>query len=192
MYPQKIRQAYHYPTMTSADLDKLVEHHERITFKKGDLLLKEGQISDSYYILEDGIVRSYIYDYQGNDISTNFFCKDELVIEVASIFHHIPTQENMVCLTDCVLWEIKFGAFQGLFESIPALTEWGRAWMALQLLLTKKRTLDIISLSAIDRYTLLLEEKPQILQQAPLKHIASYLGITDTSLSRIRKELVGK
>ena len=192
MYPEKIRQTYQYPTMTNIDLDKLVSSHIKKISKKGDLLLQDGQVSDCYYILEEGIVRSYIYDYQGNDISTNFFCKDELVIEVASIFHRIPTQEYMVCLTDCVLWEIKFDVFQDLFESIPALTEWGRAWMALQLLITKKRTLDIISLSAIDRYKLLLEEKPQILQQAPLKYIASYLGITDTSLSRIRKELVGK
>ncbi|SJN48371.1 cAMP-binding proteins-catabolite gene activator and regulatory subunit of cAMP-dependent protein kinases [Sphingobacterium sp. JB170] len=178
--------------MTDADLCKLVNAHVKKVFKKGDVLLTEGQISDSYYILEEGVVRSFIYDYQGNDISTDFFCNDDLVIEVASFFHHIPTQEHVVCLTDCILWEIKFDAFQNLFETIPALTEWGRNWMAFQLLLTKRRTLNIISLSAIDRYKLLLEEKPQILQRAPLKHVASYLGITDTSLSRIRKELVGK
>jgi len=178
--------------MTESQLDQLVAQHEKKTFKKGELLISKGQISSSYFILEQGIVRSYLHDYQGNDISTNFFCHDDLVIEVASIFHQIPTQENIICLTDCILWEIKFDAFQNLYESIPALTEWGRAWMSFQLLLTKKRTLDIISLSAIDRYKLLLDEKPQIFQQAPLKHIASYLGITDTSLSRIRKELVGR
>ncbi|MFD1770680.1 Crp/Fnr family transcriptional regulator [Sphingobacterium suaedae] len=192
MYPEKIRLVYQYPGMSPSDLDQLVDRHERVQFKKGDLLLKEGQTSDCYYILEEGIIRSFVYDYNGNDISTDFFCQDELVIEVASIFHHIPTKENIVCLTDCTLWRIKFDSFQGLFETIPALTEWGRAWMAHQLFLTKKRALDIISLSALDRYKQLLEEKPQILQQAPLKHIATFLGITDTSLSRIRKELVGR
>ncbi|WP_037501159.1 Crp/Fnr family transcriptional regulator [Sphingobacterium deserti] len=192
MYPDKLRLIYQYPSMTYTDLDQVVEKHEKMTFKKGDLLLREGQISDCYYILEKGIVRSFVYDYDGNDISTNFFCEDEIVIEVASIFHHIPTQENIVCLTDCTLWRIQFDAFQDLFAKIPAVTEWGRAWLSHQLFLTKKRALDMISLSAIDRYQQLLEEKPQILQQAPLKHIATFLGITDTSLSRIRKELVGK
>lgn len=192
MYPQNIRLVYQYPSMTHADLDQITEKHEKVNYKKGEYLLREGQISDCYYILEEGIVRSFVYDFDGNDISTNFFCKDEIVIEVASIFHHIPTKENIVCLTDCTLWRIKFDDFQGLFETIPALTEWGRAWMAHQLFLTKKRALDMVSLSALDRYQQLLEEKPQILQQAPLKHIASFLGITDTSLSRIRKELVGK
>lgn len=192
MYPEKIRLIYQYPTMTSNDLDLLVNHHERVHYKKGDLLLQEGQVSNCYYILEEGIVRSFVYDYDGNDISTNFFCQDEIVIEVASIFHHIPTKENMVCLTDCTLWRIKFDSFQTLFETMPALAEWGRAWMAHQLFLTKKRALDMITLSALDRYKQLLDEKPKILQQAPLKHIATFLGITDTSLSRVRKELVGK
>ncbi|TDS11920.1 Crp/Fnr family transcriptional regulator [Sphingobacterium paludis] len=192
MYPDQLRLIYQYPSMTYTDLDQIVEKHEKMTFKKGDLLLREGQVSDCFYIVEKGIVRSYVYDYDGNDISTNFFCEDEIVIEVASIFHHIPTQENIICLTDCILWRIQFDAFQDLFEKIPAVTEWGRAWMSHQLFLTKKRALDMISLSALDRYQQLLETKPQILHQAPLKHIATFLGITDTSLSRIRKELVGK
>lgn len=192
MYPQKLHLIYQYPSMSYADLDQITAQHERVTFKKGDLLLREGQVSDCYYILEEGIVRSFVYDFDGNDISTNFFCEDEIVIEVASIFHHIPTKENIICLTDCILWRIQFDAFQDLFERIPAVTEWGRAWMSHQLFLTKKRALDMITLSAIDRYQQLLDEKPQILQQAPLKHIATFLGITDTSLSRIRKELVGK
>ncbi|WP_437918305.1 Crp/Fnr family transcriptional regulator [Sphingobacterium sp. LRF_L2] len=192
MYPDKIQLIYQYPSMTQVDLEQIVAQHEKVNLKKGDFILKKGQVSDCYYILEDGIIRSFVYDYDGNDISTNFFCKDEIVIEEASIFHHIPTQENIVCLTDCTLWKINFENFQALFETIPALTEWGRAWMAYQLFLTKKRALDIITLPAIDRYKQLLEAKPQILQQAPLKFIATYLGITDTSLSRIRKELVGK
>lgn len=192
MYPDKLRLVYQHPSMSHADFERIIAQHEKVSFKKGELLLHEGQISDCYYILEEGVARSFVHDYEGNDISTNFFCPDEVVIEVASIFHHIPTQENIICITDCTLWKIKLDNFQGLFETIPALPEWGRAWMAYQLLVTKKRALDIISHSAIDRYKQLLEEKPLIFQQAPLKHIATFLGITDTSLSRIRKELVGK
>lgn len=192
MYPDKLRSIYQYPSMSNADIERIIAQHKKVFCKKGDFLLREQQISDCYYILEEGIVRSFVHDYEGNDISTNFFCPDEVVIEVASIFHHIPTQENIVCITDCTLWKIKLEEFQGLFETIPALPEWGRAWMAYQLLVTKKRALDIISRSAKDRYKQLLEEKPLIFRQAPLKHIATFLGITDTSLSRIRKELVGK
>ncbi len=189
MYPQKLKSTYQYPGMSSAELDTIVSMHHQIAFKKGDFLLQEGEVSNCYYIVQEGIIRSFIYDFDGNDITTDFFCIDDLVIEVASIFNQIPTQENVQCLTDCILWKIDYPTFQELFHSIPALTEWGRAWMAYQLFLTKRRTIDMIRLSAMDRYKQLIDHKPLILQQAPLKQIASFLGITDSSLSRIRKEI---
>lgn len=189
MYPEKLKETYQYPGMSRTELETIVSKHQQVFFKKGDYILQEGEISDCYYIVQEGIIRSFIYDFDGNDISADFFCIDELVIEVASIFNQIPTQENFQCLTDCTLWKIDFPTFQQLFHSIPALTEWGRAWMAYQLFLTKKRTIDMIRLSAMDRYKQLIDQKPLILQQAPLKQIATFLGITDTSLSRIRKEI---
>src|SRR5690606_29344671 len=152
MYPDKLRLVYQYPSMSYDDIERIIEQHEKVFFKKGDLLLHEGQISDCYYILEEGIARAFVHDYEGNDISTNFFCPGEVVIEVASIFHHKPTQKNIVCIKDCVLWKIILEQLQGLFETIPELAEWRRAWIAYQLLITKKRAVDIISLSAIDRY----------------------------------------
>lgn len=187
-----LRQVYQHPLFQQQDLEMLFATHEKISCHKGDFLLRKGQVSNTYYIVEFGLLRSFVYDYEGHEITTDFMCNNELVIEVASIFHRIPTNEYIQCLTDCTLWKIDVDAFQSLFETIPALAEWGRAWMAYQLFLGKKRSLEMISLSASDRYQQLLDEKPQILQQAPLKHIATYLGITDTSLSRIRKEIVNK
>jgi len=96
----------------------------------------------------------------------------------------------MQCLTDCVLWQIDYDHFQELFHQIPAMREWGRAWMVFELYLAKKRATEMITEPATQRYLHLMQEKPQIIQQAPLKHIASYLGVTDTSLSRIRKEIM--
>src|SRR5690606_31370928 len=192
MQPEVLRNVYQHPLFQMKDLELLFDTHEKLPFYKGDFLLRKGQVSNEYYIVESGLIRSFVYDYEGNEITTGFVCNGELVIEVASIFHRIPTNEYIQCLTDFVLWKINFDAFQCLFETIPGLPEWGRAWMAYQLFLMKKRAMEMISLSASDRYKQLLEEKPQILQQAPLKHIATYLGITDTSLSRIRKEIVNK
>jgi hypothetical protein len=76
-----------------------------------------------------------------------------------------------------------------LYHTIPAFNEWGRAWMTYALHINKKRFIDMVSLSASERYHNLISTKPQIIKQAALKYIASYLGITDTSLSRIRKEI---
>ena len=106
-----------------------------------------------------------------------------------SLFQRTPAQENIQALTDCVGWQISYDDFQELFHSIAGLSEWGRYWMTGKLFQSKQRSLEIITTSAKDRYENLIKEKPQVILQSPLKYIASYLGITDTSFSRIRKEI---
>lgn len=181
---------YQHPLFEAADLELISKEHQRVELKKGDYLLKKDQISNCYSIVESGLIRTYLYDYEGNEITTGFTGTNEVAIEVASLFQRIPTQEYMQCLTDCVLWQIDYDHFQELFHQIPAMREWGRAWMAFELYLSKKRATEMITEPATQRYLHLMQEKPQIIQQAPLKHIASYLGVTDTSLSRIRKEIM--
>ena len=185
-----LKYAYQHPLLEAADLDQIYHAHEKINLTKGDYILEKGQVANEYYIVEDGLVRTYLYDYDGNEITTGFSGKNEVVIEVASIFQRIPTQEYIQCLTDCCLWKIDYETFQDLFHKIPAFREWGRAWMAFELYLSKKRATEMITEPAKMRYLHLMEEKPQIIQQAPLKYIASYLGVTDSSLSRIRKEIL--
>ncbi|NGF57929.1 Crp/Fnr family transcriptional regulator [Parapedobacter sp. SGR-10] len=184
-----LRFAYQHPSFQSADLESICAAHTRIELPKGSFLLQKGQIANEYYIMDSGLVRTYLYDFEGNDITTGFIGNVEVVIEVASIFQRVPTQEYMQCLTDCVLWKIDFDTFQELFHQIPAFREWGRAWMAFELYRSKMRAAEMITEPATKRYLRLIEDKPQIIQQAPLKHIASYLGVTDSSLSRIRKEI---
>ncbi|CAN5362663.1 hypothetical protein BH23BAC3_BH23BAC3_13890 [soil metagenome] len=87
---------------------------------------------------------------------------------------------------------MSFENFQRLFQNTDGFSEWGRTWMSGALFSSKQRSLSMITESATERYLTLQKEHPEIIQQAPLKYIASYLGITDTSLSRIRKELGNK
>ena len=184
-----LKQVYQHPLFVASDFELIAQAHQKITAHKGELLLSKGKIQDEYYIIESGLVRAYLYDYEGNEITTDFKGNNEVVIDVASIFPRVPSQEYIQCLTDCSLYKISYDDFQELFHKIPAMREWGRAWMSYELYLSKKRATEIITEPASKRYLQLIQEKPQIIQQAPLKHIATYLGITDTSLSRIRKEV---
>lgn len=180
--------AYQHPMFTPEDLQEIIQAHSRVETEKGALLLERGQVSNDYYVLESGLVRSYLFDYEQREITTGFAGVGDVVIEVASIFQRVPTEDNIQCLTDCVLWKIEFDRFQELFHRIPAFREWGRNWMAYELYRSKIRATEMITLPASRRYQQLLERHPQVLQSAPLKHIASFLGVTDTSLSRIRKD----
>jgi len=184
-----LKQIYQHPALSEEDLDLIFNKHEKLHFKKGDFFVKENEVSNEYFILESGVARSFVYDTDNNDITINFFTEFDIIIEASSIFQRIPSIENIQAETDCVVWKIDYEDFQELFLTIPALAEWGRAWMSYQLFYLKNRSVEMITKSATERYLNLIQEKPNVLKFAPLKNLASYLGITDTSLSRIRKEI---
>lgn len=184
-----LESVYRTFSLTDEELSQIMSEHDKISVDKGDYLLREGAVSNEYYIVEEGLLRSYAIDYQGDERTVDFFATSDVAIEVLSLFQRVPTVENIVAVTDCTLWRIDFMKFQQLFHTIPNFMEWGRAWMSGNLFYQKQRSISLITQSATDRYLALLKEKPMILQHAPLKYIASYLGVTDTSLSRIRKEV---
>lgn len=184
-----LSQIYQHPQMKQEDLLLICGAHQRLEFKKGDFFLEKGKLANEYYIIESGLTRAFTHNYKGNEITTDFIGEKEIVIEVSSLFRRIPAQENLQALTNGVAWKINFDIFQELYHQSAGFSEWGRAWLSQQLFSLKQRHIEMISESASDRYLKLINEKPQIIQQASLKHIASFLGVTDSSLSRIRKEV---
>lgn len=183
-----LRGIYQHELLTYADIGSIVSRHHPLTFKKGDYLLQEGKVADAFFVIEAGLVRSFVYDYKGDDITTGFTQPGEIAIEVNSLFQRVPSEENIIALSDGKAWRMSFDDFQILFHQYAGLTEWGRGWMSHQLFAAKQRSINMITRPAAERYAALLTHKPYIIQHAPLKQIASYLGITDSSLSRIRKE----
>lgn len=184
------KRTYAHPLLSEKDLETLAAAHEPIRVSKGTILLKEAKIANEYYILETGLIKAFVRNYNNDEITTEYFTSNELVIAPASLFQRIPSQETLESVTDAVLWKIGFEAFQQLYHALPGFREWGRVWFSQQLFAVKQRSLDMVTQSATSRYLKLVQQKPEIVQQVPLKQIASYLGVTDTSLSRIRKEIV--
>ena len=176
-----------YPS-TDAVAASFAEHFTPAQLKKGALFLDIGQRSHEYLFLEEGFMRSYLTDTEGSEVTTHLYAPGTVVLEAASFFQHIPSQEAFQALTDCSGWKISFENLNALFHSLPQFRETGRAILVKTLVSLKMRTLSMINQTAEQRYAALLQSNPQIFQHIPLKYIASYLGITDTSLSRIRKE----
>src|SRR5690606_10831036 len=175
-----LRQLYKNSVLTETELSLISSKHELITIPKGQFLLSESQYSKEYYCIETGLLRTYVIDFNGNEITTNFIGDGEIAIDVLSLFHGLPAKENLHALTDVRAWKIGFDHFQELYHQIPSFNEWGRAWMTQQLVDLKEKSTAMITLSAKERYLQLLDKSPQIIKHAPLKYIATYLGITDT------------
>jgi CRP-like cAMP-binding protein len=175
--------------ITKEELSLIVPRYREVKFDKNDYLLKEGQVEKKYWFVESGFIRSYIIDTEGNDITFNLYASGDVVIDYPSIFFFAPTRENIQALTDCVCWEIDVDAFQELFGSVPNYREQQKGLLVGSYFALKEHSISLIADEAKDRYLKLLKEKPHIIQNVSLKHIATFLGVTDTSLSRIRKEI---
>jgi CRP-like cAMP-binding protein len=170
------------------DLEKILSQYQRIEFAKNDYLVQEGTTANFYYFLESGFARSFAIDLEGNDITTKFFSASDIVIDWHSYFLKTKCRENIQAITPCVVWKISFENFMKLFN-IEAFRDVGRTRLVNNYFELKNHSVSIIADPARDRYLNLLKDKPDIVQNVPLKQIATYLGITDTSLSRIRKEI---
>ena len=170
------------------DLEVILSQYEQIDFAKNDYFIKEGTTANYYYFMESGFARAYVIDLEGNDISTKFFSSSDIVIDWHSYFLKTKCRENIQAITACKAWKITFENFMKLFK-IEAFREVGRTRLVNNYFELKNHSISIIADPAKERYLNLIKSKPDIVQNVPLKQIATYLGITDTSLSRIRKEL---
>lgn len=171
------------------DLGLIIPKFKKVKFSKGDFLLKSGETNNYYWFVEQGFIRSFLYDTEGNDISTNFYTSSDIVIDWPSFFMRNKTKENIQALTDCIAWQLDYENFQQLFHNISTFREAGRSRLVKSYFELKRHSTSLITDHAKERYLRLISEKPYIIQNVPLKQIATYLGITDTSLSRIRKEI---
>ena len=160
--------------------------------QKNEYFLKDGKMSNEYLFLESGFMRAFAFDTEGNEVTTNFYSGGSVVFEVASFFNRTIARENIQAITDCVGWSITYDQLNKLFHDLPEFREFGRHILVRGFASLKTRMLAVITETAEQRYEHLLKNNPEILQYAQLKHIASYLGITDSSLSRIRKEFSKK
>jgi len=169
--------------------EDIASHFKQRSLKKNEFLLKETHVCDEYFFLESGFMRSFAHDTEGNDITTNFYSSYQVVFEVSSFFHRIPTKENIQALTECEGWSITYNQLNALFHSMHEFRDFGRYILVRLLTALKSRTLSMITETAEQRYETLLKSNPEIFIHAPLKHIATYLGVTDSSLSRIRSQI---
>jgi CRP-like cAMP-binding protein len=193
MSSQKLIQFFKNSNLVSANAaEEIANTFSQKEIKKNDFLLKEGRVSNEYFFLENGFIRAFANDIEGNDVTTGFYSTGQVVFEVSSFFNRTIARENFQATIDCEGWYISYEQLNNLFHSMHDFRDFGRSILVKGYSSLKIRMLSMITETAEQRYDTLLRTNPEIFQQAALKHIASYLGITDTSLSRIRKEYVKK
>jgi CRP-like cAMP-binding protein len=161
---------------------------KEVSFPKGYILLKANKIETSIYLVKKGIVRAYS-DLDGNDITFWFGQEGDPVISMKSYVSNQKGYEDIELLEACTFYELKISDLQDLFLKDIHIANWGRRFAEKELIKTEERLISRQFRPAIDRYKDLLKDHPDLVQRVPLGYIASYLGITQVSLSRVRAEL---
>lgn len=155
---------------------------------KKDYLLKRGQVCEYIYFVEQGLLRCF-YEKNDEQITSWFMKEEDVIISVNSFFNQIPSEENIVALERTLIHGIHFKQLQELYIRFIEFNIVGRILTTQYYILSEERLYFMRRERARDRYLYLLRTQPDLLQRAPLKYIASYLGINLETLSRIRSEI---
>ncbi|WP_338793473.1 Crp/Fnr family transcriptional regulator [Bernardetia sp. MNP-M8] len=170
-------------------VNKITETFTHFRLDKNSILLDIDTVSTKTYFLERGYMRSYILNEDNEEITTHIYSAPCFVNDFLSFFKQQPTNQIYQTLSECSFWETSIENVQSNFHTIPDFREFSRLLFVINYHKLNDRLIETVSQKAETRYLKLLKEQPHIFQNIPLKIIASYLGITDSSLSRIRKEI---
>ena len=162
------------------------------TLPKGEVLIRQGQIVKKTFFVTSGCLRSYCVDKNGKEHTLQFAIKDWWISDYIAIHTDELSTLNVECLTDSKVIEFNAKELDGIHARFPEFESYQRHNLERHVVSLHKRILNQLQLSAPERYDLFLKQYPDIEQYTRNYHIASYLGITQQSLSRIRVEKVKK
>lgn len=176
-----------YPLPDSSKLS-LIKHVEQLSYPKGFCLMEADKIIPHMYFIKRGIVRAYS-TMEDKDITFWFGGEGEPVVSMKSYVENKPGYENIELLEDCEFYKLETNILRKLFTEDIHIANWGRKFAERELVKTEELVISRQFKTALERYKNLMREKPELLKRVQLGHIASYLGITQVSLSRIRAEI---
>ncbi len=173
------------------EINAIVENTRLEFFKKGTVLLQEGEVCTTCYFVLNGCVRQYQV-VEGTEKTTAFFTEEQAAISYASYMERKASNHNLSCLEDCILITGTRADEQKLHERYPKLEYLVRTIMPHDFAKMQEHLASLINHSPEERYEILIKNQPQMVNRVPLHHLASYIGVTPESFSRIRKRILLK
>jgi CRP-like cAMP-binding protein len=158
--------------------------------RKKQFLLKEGDVSRYQYYVNSGCLRTYTIDEKGQEHVIQFSIEDWWSGDMYSFLTQTPARYNIEALEDSELFCLEKPALEELYIRIPKFEKFFRHLLQNAFISMQERINATLSQPADERYCAFIERYPKMEQRLPLKQIASYLGITPESLSRIRSSYV--
>ena len=176
-----------YSPLGKTSVKNLGKALKKIELGKGAFLSTEGKICSHIYFLETGALRGF-YNLDGKEITHWFAFEKSFVTSFLSFITRKPAMENIQLMEDCVLWAITQEDLQELYRNHADMERLGRIMHERYYVMLEERFVNNHFKEARERYDNLVAQSPHILQRAPLGYVASYLGMTQETLSRMRSK----
>lgn len=177
-----------YASISEASLEQLASLFEEVHYPKYHLLFRQHEVDRTIYFIKSGIARAY-YRKEEDDVTFWFGTEGSSVFSYNSYINQTPGYESIALLEDTVLYRLDHQHLDALYETNIEIANWGRKLIEKEIILVEERLISRLLLNATQRYQQLMDHHPELLQRVQLNYIASYLGITPVSLSRIRAEI---
>lgn len=173
--------------MPEYDRQLCFEYFEPVVFPKSTIIERAGNIPGHQYFIISGYMRNFYLDSNGEEVTTDLNNGPRFFTSYTHFMNRTVSNENIECVTDCELLKVNRDHVDILYQKGISIKDY--TMMILQKFLDeeKKRMKEMSTLSAEQRYVNFMKTSPNIIQNVPLKYIASYLGIRPESLSRIRR-----
>ena len=157
-----------------------------------EIYIPEGKIFKKIFYIKKGILRNFFVTKSGEEKTIFFRWEGQIVAIPECIFDNQPTRQTWQALEDCELMDIDFDMVEKLSENNISLIKTRLGLAQKMLLEALKRVESFVLDKPEERYQKLIREKPEIIKRVADKHIASFIGVTPVSLSRIRKRLASQ
>jgi len=177
---------YNLPDQALSDFSAALQWHH---WKRRSYLLETRQTAHYMYFIVSGLARFFFLNQQGQEVTSDFYFAPGFITSFSSFVNQTPSQFTIQALMPVEALAISRRNLLNLYERHPRLERVGRILTEQAYSEAEKHLLSLLNDAPKDRYLWLLEEYPQYVQHIPLQYLASYLGITPESLSRIRKRI---
>ena len=175
--------------ITDATIGELERVFTFKQLKKNELFITNGKVAKKFGVLETGVMRAFYRNDEGQEYNKHFFNAPSFIGGYSSLITGNTNQIIQEALTDCEIWEADYSKLTELYENHPDLERMSRVLAENFFVQKEQREVEIVLLNADKRYEIFKKNYPNLEQLIPQYHVASYLGITPTQLSRIRRNI---
>src|SRR5215831_17597864 len=158
-------------------------------FPKNEYFVAQGKVCRKLGFIAEGVMRYCMFRDDGSEVTCFFMRENDFVGDPNSFFSQKPSDQNVQALTDCSLIIFSYENMQKLFQQLPRAKEVRAAIDNYVMMKMLHQRTSLLNLEASVRYKEFLREYPDVLQRIPLSYVANFLGITQQSLSRLRKQM---